>query len=270
MEHIFEAPRRASRPRRRRAARAPRKVAAAQDRRAGAPACQGRRGRSRHRARRSGREAGRQAHPRRDGLAAGTSAKASTKAATKTASKTTTPTAAKSAAPANPPTTRPSRNEPAVLHALRQAHRPRPDAVGRALRHRPSLRRTVAVGRAGSATWPAAPHPGRTGTQDPRHRRAIPPEPGRRAHRRRAAQPRGRRDRRGAGARRRGQPADEGQPAHRRTHARGRRTQHRAAQRRINHVFIMEVPTYPEPLFITDAAINIFPTWKPRPTSSAT
>ena len=40
--------------------------------------------------------------------------------------------------------------------------------------------------------------------------------------------------------------------------------------RRINHVFIMEVPTYPEPLFITDAAINIFPDLKPRPTSSAT
>ena len=45
---------------------------------------------------------------------------------------------------------------------------------------------------------------------------------------------------------------------HRRTHARGRRTQHRSS-RRISHVFIMEVPTYPEPLFITDAAINIFP-----------
>lgn len=29
--------------------------------------------------------------------------------------------------------------------------------------------------------------------------------------------------------------------------------------RRISHVFIMEVPTYGEPLFITDAAINIFP-----------
>ena len=42
------------------------------------------------------------------------------------------------------------------------------------------------------------------------------------------------------------------------------------SSRRISHVFIMEVPTYPEPLFITDAAINIFPTWKPRPTSSAT
>jgi phosphate acetyltransferase len=29
--------------------------------------------------------------------------------------------------------------------------------------------------------------------------------------------------------------------------------------RRISHVFVMDVPTYPEPLFITDAAINIFP-----------
>ncbi|MCD0503006.1 phosphate acetyltransferase [Bordetella petrii] len=29
--------------------------------------------------------------------------------------------------------------------------------------------------------------------------------------------------------------------------------------RRISHAFIMDVPTYPEPLFITDAAINIFP-----------
>ncbi|WP_027133469.1 phosphate acetyltransferase [Geminicoccus roseus] len=30
-------------------------------------------------------------------------------------------------------------------------------------------------------------------------------------------------------------------------------------ERRISHVFIMDVPTYPELLFITDAAINIFP-----------
>src|SRR5690242_5960626 len=30
-------------------------------------------------------------------------------------------------------------------------------------------------------------------------------------------------------------------------------------ERRISHVFIMDVPTYPEALFITDAAINIFP-----------
>jgi phosphate acetyltransferase len=29
--------------------------------------------------------------------------------------------------------------------------------------------------------------------------------------------------------------------------------------RRISHVFIMDVPTYPEVLFVTDAAINIFP-----------
>jgi phosphate acetyltransferase len=31
-------------------------------------------------------------------------------------------------------------------------------------------------------------------------------------------------------------------------------------ERRISHVMIMDVPTYPRPLFITDAAINIFPT----------
>lgn len=30
--------------------------------------------------------------------------------------------------------------------------------------------------------------------------------------------------------------------------------------RRISHVFIMDVPTYSKPLFITDAAVNIFPT----------
>jgi phosphotransacetylase/acyl dehydratase len=30
--------------------------------------------------------------------------------------------------------------------------------------------------------------------------------------------------------------------------------------RRLSHVFAMDVPTYPKPLFITDAAINIFPT----------
>ena len=29
--------------------------------------------------------------------------------------------------------------------------------------------------------------------------------------------------------------------------------------RRVSHVFIMDVPTYPEPLFITDAAVNITP-----------
>jgi phosphate acetyltransferase len=29
--------------------------------------------------------------------------------------------------------------------------------------------------------------------------------------------------------------------------------------RRISHVFVMDVPTYPEPLFITDAAVNIAP-----------
>lgn len=30
-------------------------------------------------------------------------------------------------------------------------------------------------------------------------------------------------------------------------------------ERRVSHVFIMDVPTYPKPLFITDAAINILP-----------
>ncbi|MGH6942993.1 MAG: phosphate acetyltransferase, partial [Geminicoccaceae bacterium] len=30
-------------------------------------------------------------------------------------------------------------------------------------------------------------------------------------------------------------------------------------ERRISHVFVMDVPTYPKPLAITDAAINIFP-----------
>ncbi|MFO1070178.1 MAG: bifunctional enoyl-CoA hydratase/phosphate acetyltransferase [Geminicoccaceae bacterium] len=30
--------------------------------------------------------------------------------------------------------------------------------------------------------------------------------------------------------------------------------------RRVSHVFVMDVPTYPKPLWITDAAINIFPT----------
>jgi phosphate acetyltransferase len=30
--------------------------------------------------------------------------------------------------------------------------------------------------------------------------------------------------------------------------------------RRISHVFIMDVPTYPKALFVTDAAVNIFPT----------
>jgi phosphate acetyltransferase len=31
------------------------------------------------------------------------------------------------------------------------------------------------------------------------------------------------------------------------------------SDRRVSHVFVMDVPTYGEPLFITDAAINIFP-----------
>jgi phosphate acetyltransferase len=31
-------------------------------------------------------------------------------------------------------------------------------------------------------------------------------------------------------------------------------------ERRISHVFVMDVPSYPKPLFITDAAVNLFPT----------
>ena len=31
-------------------------------------------------------------------------------------------------------------------------------------------------------------------------------------------------------------------------------------ERRISHVFAMDVPTYPRPIFITDAAVNIYPT----------
>jgi phosphate acetyltransferase len=31
-------------------------------------------------------------------------------------------------------------------------------------------------------------------------------------------------------------------------------------ERRISHVFVMDVPTYPKPLFITDAVVNLFPT----------
>jgi hypothetical protein len=30
-------------------------------------------------------------------------------------------------------------------------------------------------------------------------------------------------------------------------------------ERRVSHVFVMDVPAYPEPLFVTDAAINIVP-----------
>jgi phosphate acetyltransferase len=31
-------------------------------------------------------------------------------------------------------------------------------------------------------------------------------------------------------------------------------------ERRVSHVFVMDVPTYPKPLFITDAAVNVLPT----------
>jgi phosphotransacetylase len=32
-------------------------------------------------------------------------------------------------------------------------------------------------------------------------------------------------------------------------------------ERRLSHVFVMDVPTYPRPLLVTDAAINICPTF---------
>src|SRR4030095_8586634 len=35
-------------------------------------------------------------------------------------------------------------------------------------------------------------------------------------------------------------------------------------ERRTSHVFIMDVPTYPKTLFITDAAVNIFPDLKAK------
>jgi phosphate acetyltransferase len=34
--------------------------------------------------------------------------------------------------------------------------------------------------------------------------------------------------------------------------------------RRVSHVFVMDVPAYPKPLLITDAAINIYPTLKDK------
>ena len=40
--------------------------------------------------------------------------------------------------------------------------------------------------------------------------------------------------------------------------------------RRMSHCFIMQTPAYPRPFIITDAAINIAPTSRTRPTSSAT
>ena len=55
--------------------------------------------------------------------------------------------------------------------------------------------------------------------------------------------------------------ADEGQPAHRRADGSGGATDSGIrTERRISHVFVMDVPTYPKPLLITDAAINIPPT----------
>ena len=46
---------------------------------------------------------------------------------------------------------------------------------------------------------------------------------------------------------------DEGYPAHRRTDACNHLWTNRLrTARRISHVFIMDAPTYPEPLFVTD------------------
>ena len=57
-----------------------------------------------------------------------------------------------------------------------------------------------------------------------------------------------------------GRAVDEGEPAHGRADARGHFSQERLrTSRRISHVFIMDVPTHVDTLFITDAAINIFP-----------
>ncbi|HBD39244.1 MAG TPA: phosphate acetyltransferase, partial [Cupriavidus sp.] len=43
-------------------------------------------------------------------------------------------------------------------------------------------------------------------------------------------------------------------------HAVTRSTSGLRTERRLSHVFAMDVPTYHKPLFITDAAVNIFPT----------
>ena len=40
--------------------------------------------------------------------------------------------------------------------------------------------------------------------------------------------------------------------------------------RRISHCFIMDVPGHPDALIITDAAVNIAPTWTTRSISSRT
>ena len=66
---------------------------------------------------------------------------------------------------------------------------------------------------------------------------------------------------RGADPRREGRDADEGELAYRRTDASGHgvKVGGLRTERRISHVFAMDVPAYSETIFITDAAINIFP-----------
>ena len=58
-----------------------------------------------------------------------------------------------------------------------------------------------------------------------------------------------------------GRAADEGKPAFRRAAGGGdaKRETGLRTGRRISHVFVMDVPTHPETLFITDAAVNIAP-----------
>ena len=63
------------------------------------------------------------------------------------------------------------------------------------------------------------------------------------------------------GPRRRGGGADEGQPAHRRADGRGRRARHGIRTAGASATCSPSTsPTYPRPLFITDAAVNIYPT----------
>ncbi len=71
---------------------------------------------------------------------------------------------------------------------------------------------------------------------------------------------------------RQGRGPDEGQPAHRRADGRGggKREAGIRTARRISHCFIMDVPDHDDALIITDAAVNIAPTWPSRSTSCRT
>ena len=67
--------------------------------------------------------------------------------------------------------------------------------------------------------------------------------------------------RRGAGDVRRSAASDEGLAPHRRIAACGAVTaqQSSRAERRLSHVYLFDVPSYPKPLLVTDAAVNIYP-----------